>query len=256
MEAATQPREPVMGLTFEQVWALFQETDKQFKETDRVLKEMSQETDRKIKERSQETDRVLKEMSQETDRVLKERSQETDRRFQETDRVLKEMSQETDRRSQETDRKIKEVSQIIGKLGNKIGELIEQAMSSGIVDKFNAFGYVFTRANRRVTFKNGSNKTIAEVDILLENGEFALAVEVKTDLKVEDVKEHIERMAVIRGYADARRDTRKFVGAVAGGIISEQTMHFALKSGFYVLEFSEDTVSIKTAPAPWQPRLW
>jgi hypothetical protein len=40
------------GLTFEKVWAMFQETDKKFQETDRQFKE----TDRKI----QETDRIVK----------------------------------------------------------------------------------------------------------------------------------------------------------------------------------------------------
>jgi hypothetical protein len=37
-------REPEMGLTFEKVWAMFQETDRRMKETDRQMKE----TDRRI----------------------------------------------------------------------------------------------------------------------------------------------------------------------------------------------------------------
>ncbi|MDR2143395.1 MAG: DUF3782 domain-containing protein [Treponema sp.] len=44
-------REPEMGLTFEKVWAMFQETDRRMQETDRLIKETArrmQETDRKI----------------------------------------------------------------------------------------------------------------------------------------------------------------------------------------------------------------
>jgi hypothetical protein len=41
-----QEREPARGLTFEDVWAMFQETDRQMKETARRMRE----TDRKIGE--------------------------------------------------------------------------------------------------------------------------------------------------------------------------------------------------------------
>jgi hypothetical protein len=51
-------REPEMGLTFEKVWAMFQETDRKMQETDRLMQETvrrMQETDRKM----QETDRKI-----------------------------------------------------------------------------------------------------------------------------------------------------------------------------------------------------
>ncbi|MDR0784534.1 MAG: hypothetical protein LBE74_01445 [Treponema sp.] len=50
------------GLTFEKVWTMFQETGRQMKETDRLIKELreeSKETDRRM----QETDRLIKELS-------------------------------------------------------------------------------------------------------------------------------------------------------------------------------------------------
>ena len=60
------------ALTFEKVWAMFQETREQMKETDRQMKE----TDRRM----QETDRQIKE----TGLQMKE----TDRRMKETDRQI------------------------------------------------------------------------------------------------------------------------------------------------------------------------
>jgi hypothetical protein len=62
MTTAMQPQEPEMGLTFEKVWAMFQESG-------RRLREMSEETDRKV----QEVARQIKE----TDRQMKK----TDERF-------------------------------------------------------------------------------------------------------------------------------------------------------------------------------
>jgi hypothetical protein len=62
MEMTAQARQPEMGLTFEKVWAMFQEmsreTDKKFQETDKKF----QETDRLIKETREsqkETDKQI-----------------------------------------------------------------------------------------------------------------------------------------------------------------------------------------------------
>ncbi len=52
-----QPQEPP---TFEKVWLMFQETDKRFEETDRLLKEQSREADRRFKE----TDRIVRHAAQ------------------------------------------------------------------------------------------------------------------------------------------------------------------------------------------------
>jgi hypothetical protein len=64
MTTATQPREPEMGLTFEKVWAMFQETDRQIRE----LSEENKETDRQMRE----TDRKIREMNEETNRKIRE----------------------------------------------------------------------------------------------------------------------------------------------------------------------------------------
>jgi hypothetical protein len=75
---------------------------------------------------------------------------------------------------QETDKKI-------SRLGDRLGELIEHLMSANIVEKFNKLGYAFGRANPNARFFSPRNELIAEVDILLENGDVALAVEIKAD---------------------------------------------------------------------------
>jgi len=51
-------------LSFEKVWIMFQETDKRFKETDKILTEKFQETDRLLTEKFQETDKKLNKLEQ------------------------------------------------------------------------------------------------------------------------------------------------------------------------------------------------
>jgi hypothetical protein len=157
-------------------------------------------------------------------------------------------SKETDRRFKETDRKI-------SNLGSRIGELIETLVASNLLKKFTDRGFVFTRTNLNVLLTNADNSYLAEIDILLENGNTALAVEVKSRLTVDDVKEHLERMEKLRRYADERGDRRKFLGAVAGGIIPEGVKPFAIKSGFFVIEQSGDTAVI-SVPEGFIPREW
>jgi hypothetical protein len=200
-------REPEMGLSFEKVWAMFQETDLKFRETDRQFKE-------------------------------------TDRQFKETDRQFK----ETDRRLKETDRKI-------SKLGGRLGELVEHLVAPNILEKFNKLGYVFGKAGLDVSFVDAGGAPLAEVDILLENGDVTLAVEVKSKLVIEDVRDHVARMEKLRQYADEHQDSRKLMGAVAGAIIPRESKAFALKNGFYVIEQAGDTVKIDV-PRDFKPREW
>ena len=199
-----QKRQPAQGLTAEDIWAMFRETDRRMKETDQQMKE----TDRKIKE----TERLIERLTKKTDKQL-------------------------------------------GELGNRFGELAEHLVTPNITEKFRALNYTFTKAGPYVKFTDVRGKTLAEVDVWLENGEFALAVEVKSYLRIQDVKDHIKRMEVLRRYMEERQDRRKLLGAVAGAIVRASVRSYALEKGFYVIEQSGDTVKIEV-PEGFSPRIW
>ena len=171
--------------------------------------------------------------------------QKTDKKFQET----REQMKETDRQMKETDRKI-------GELGNRFGELAEHLVLPGIMEKFNALGFQFTRDAQNTKFRDPQTREIlAEVDILLENGDIVIAVEVKSTLLNEDVNDHLERMEVLRQYADSKGDKRKYRGAIAGAIVKENARKYAHKAGFYVIEQSGDTMKLDL-PKGFIPREW
>jgi hypothetical protein len=171
--------------------------------------------------------------------------------FQETDKKF----QETDKKFQETDKKIQETSRIVGNLGNKLGIVVEHLVLANIKEKFNALGYEFTKAGPSVLIEDYKKQIITQIDAMLENGEFALAIEVKTQLNVGHVDEHIERMEKLRRYADDRGDKRKFLGAVAGAVVADNVKAYALKKGFYVIRQSGDTVTIEN-PTGFAPKTW
>jgi hypothetical protein len=177
--------------------------------------------------------------------------QETDKKFKETDKKF----QETDKRFEEMRQAQKEASRIVGNLGNKLGIVVEHLVLANIKEKFNALGYEFTKAGPSVLIEDRKKQIITQIDAMLENGEFALAIEVKTQLNVGHVDEHIERMEKLRRYADDRGDKRKFLGAVAGAVVADNVKEYALKKGFYVIRQSGDTVTIET-PQGFEPKAW
>jgi hypothetical protein len=242
------------GITFERVWATLQENAKRHEEIDRLLKEQSQETDRRLKEQSQEADRRLKEQS----RLLKEQSQEADRRLkeqsQEADRLLKEQAREADQRLKENERLLRENQKLMGDLGRKFGTIIEHMFIPGLKQKFNALGYEFTKAGPNQLIEDKEHNLYMELDVFLENGDCALAVEVKTQANIGDVREHIGRMKKLRRYFDLRHDQRKLYGAVAAAVMPDNVRDYAFKQGFYVIKQSGDNVSVE---APWEePKVW
>ena len=180
-------------------------------------------------------------------------AEQTAEQHKETERQMKESKADTDRTITKMNR---ELNQAIGKLGNRFGELVEHLVSPNLLEKFKALGYAFGKSSPRVKYKDvNTGETIAEVDALLENGDCTLAVEIKADPSIEDVKDHVKRMQTLRAYADAHTDTRYYLGAIAGGgIVRASVKEYALKNGFYVLEQSGDTMSIAAVPEAWKPR--
>ena len=72
-----------------------------------------------------------------------------------------------------------------GKFDRKFGELWELMVVPNIKEKFNELGFHFDSVGRDLEFDkpNTNGRTLAEVDILLENGDFAIVVEVKDSFK-------------------------------------------------------------------------
>jgi hypothetical protein len=223
--------EPQMGLNFEHVWATIQGIAEQHKETERVLKESKAETDRRFQEIAEQH------------KELAEQHKELAEQHKDTERFLKESKRELDR--------------AIGRLGNKLGDLVEHLVSPNLLKKFNALGYAFGKSSPRVKYEDvTTGKVLAEVDVQLENGGCVLAIEIKTDPSIEDVKDHVTRMEALRAYADIHDDGRDYIGAIAGGIMDESVKNYALKQGFYVLEQSGDTMNIAETPEAWKPKKW
>jgi hypothetical protein len=120
--------------------------------------------------------------------------------------------------------------------------------------KFRELGFNFPKANPNSDVSDYDNNIFLEIDVMLENGDKAMLVEVKTNLTTEDVQDHIKRLEKMRVYADLHGDKRTFLGAVAGVVITTNVKEYALKQGFFVIEPSGETFNI--IPPNNKPKEW
>jgi hypothetical protein len=155
---------------------------------------------------------------------------------------------------QETDKQIKELSRNIGGLSSSLGKWAEEMISANLWQKFAALGYTFTHGGPEKYWED--NRIVTQVDILLENGDYAMPVEVKSVLAEKDVDEHLERIEKIRGLFDRRGDRRKLVGAVAGMSVAGEVKKYAQGKGLYVLVQSGDSVTVADAPKNFKAQEW
>jgi len=75
-------------------------------------------------------------------------------------------------------------------------------------------------------------------------------------LSVENVNDHLERIAIVREHLNAKGDSRKIVGAVAGGIVQENVLRYAQKKGLYVVVQSGEASTIANMPQDFKAREW
>ena len=175
---------------------------------------------------------------------------ETDRKFQETDRLLKESAQEmdhrfkeTDRRIKETDRLLKDLSRKLGDLGGRLGDFVEAMVEPALVELFKARGIKVHQTMRTMLSRDDQGQIVAEVDLLVVNTDTAIVVECKSNLSVDDVNDHLKRIAGFKTHWPRYADYR-VLGAVAGMVVPEQVGRYAYRKGLFVLAQSGDTVTI------------
>jgi hypothetical protein len=168
-------------------------------------------------------------------------SEETDRKMQETAVQM-----------QETDRKLKEVTKAIGRLGNRLGEFVEEMVRPAVVRLFQQRGIAVHQVFRGAYAERDGDAM--EIDLLVVNHLDAVLVEVKSELKVDDVKEHVSRLLRFKKLFPQYAGF-SVMGAVAGMVVPDDAARFAYRQGLFVLAQSGETVTISN-DAKFKPGVW
>ena len=208
--------------TFETVWAALQENDRQIKE--------DREQMRELRERFKETEKFID--------SLGKKSGETERLMKENAKFLDNLGKQ------------------VGGLHRSLGELIETLIAARLWEKFKDYPYNLCRHYQRVYIYDEKNRAITDVDILLADSEWVMAVEVKRELDKKDIEYHLERMERIRKYPPAEVVGKKLLGAIAGGVVEPDVHKLAYKAGFFSLELTGESVALVPPPEGFTPKIW
>ncbi|MBF0420633.1 MAG: DUF3782 domain-containing protein [Magnetococcales bacterium] len=225
------------AVTFDDVWKMFQETDRKFQEMVRENRERDIALDRKF----QETHQQIK---------------ETDLQIKKTDQQIMEISaqiKETNLQMKETDRKVKEVSRQIGQLGGRLGEFVEGLVAPACKTIFMQRGIPVHKVSRRMEADLPNDRHM-EIDLFVVNTDTVSLVEVKSKLTTEDVREHMVRLSEFKEFFPEYADKR-VIGAVAGMVAEEHVVRFAIKNGLFVLIQAGDSVRLANDDS-FVPRAW
>ncbi|MDR2630550.1 MAG: hypothetical protein LBC60_06485 [Spirochaetaceae bacterium] len=187
--------------------------------------------------------------------------QETDRKFQETDRKFQETREQMKEEERKLREQMKETDKRVGELTNRFGDMVEHMVVPNLLAKFKTLGFTFEVATRDYKIADEKNGIFVEVDAFLQNGDKVMIVEIKATPTIKDINEQVKRMEKMRKYADLRgangiRDTRKYLGAIAGVVMSDSIKNHALKNGFFVVIPSGDTFNIIKPEGKYRIKEW
>jgi hypothetical protein len=135
------------------------------------------------------------------------------------------------------------------KLCYDFGGMPQDRVIPSLLEKFEELGFVFTLISR-VVVDNRDHDIYAWADPFFQNDDVAMAVDIKHEPAVDDIKDFAERVEKLRLNAELLGEERVYQGAVAGEIFHENEKAYALQNGFYVIEPSGDTVSITVPEKP------
>ena len=152
-----------------------------------------------------------------------------DKRIKETDARLNKIFEETEEDIREVNLSIKRLEQLFT---SEWGKLIESLAESGIVQIFQKRALAITELSRRM--KSQRNGRQMEVDFVLSNSKEIVVGEVKTTLKVQDVREFLDELKEFSAFFPRYSGSRTY-GAIVGIRIEEESDKFAYRNGLFVL---------------------
>ncbi|HLC15872.1 MAG TPA: DUF3782 domain-containing protein [Thermodesulfovibrionia bacterium] len=177
---------------------------------------------------------------------------ETKQSFKETEQFIKETDQQLRASDLRLQKKMDELTNNVNALTGKWSKFVEGLVAPGAIRIFRERGINVKSVFQRVESQKDGKQM--EIDVLAVDGEYAVLIEAKSTLSVDDVNEHLERIEAFKYFFPEYQD-RKAVGAVAGIVIDKGAERYAYRKGFFVIAQSGETVKILN-DEKFQPKTW
>ncbi|MFZ4664877.1 MAG: hypothetical protein ACOYME_00440 [Prochlorotrichaceae cyanobacterium] len=215
------------SITIADIFALFQESERQREAYTADQKRLTEERQREYEEHQRERQRE----NEQRQREYEERQRKHDAEMEEF------------RKSMEETRKIvAQTNKQMGAITSRWGEFVENLIKPAAVRLFQEQGIEVHHTCLRVEAHDYRGSV--EIDIWAENNNEIVAIEVKSHLKVRDIKRFVEVLDRFKEVFPKYVDYRLY-GAVAGIKIDEKADKYALEQGLFLISPSGDSVAIE-----------
>lgn len=183
------------------------------------------------------------------------RTEEIEKSFQEIWRLFKDTDKkfkETDKEIEKTSKTVKETSKAVYALTGKWSKFVEGLIVPAVEKLFKERRIKVDTIYQRV--KRHKNGHEIEIDILAINGRYAVLIEAKSTLKIEDINDHIERLQQFKAFFP-EYSNRHVIGAIGGISIEEESDKYAYRKGLFVIAEKGESVKILN-DKKFKPKKW
>ncbi|MEE6160302.1 hypothetical protein U9R62_02810 [Cylindrospermopsis raciborskii DSH] len=213
-------------ITLADIFALFKESERQREAEQAEQKRLSQERQQEYEQR--------------------QREHEERQRKHEEDMEQFRISME------ETRKMVAETNKHMGSITSRWGEFVENLVRPAAVRLFKEQGINVHYTSLQV--KAHDYKGSIEIDIWAENDGEIVAIEVKSHLKVRDIKRFIKVLDRFKDIFPKYKNYRLY-GAVAGIKVDEKADQYALEQGLFLIRPAGDSVAIDMKE-DFQAKVW
>lgn len=182
--------------------------------------------------------------------LFKKTARERERGFKEIEREFKEITL----KFKETERQFKETDKKIGRIAGTLGSFVEGLVEPKILELFRQRGIDVTEIYPNIVINKKGLEDV-EIDLLLANLNYSIAVEIKTTLRVADVNEHLIRLNKLQKNPISPTRGKILLGAIAGMRILESADRYACRKGLFVLKQKGEIMHIAN-DIKFRPREW
>ncbi len=240
------------SITLEDFYKLFQESERQRQETERILRESLErsrsEFDRRLAESKEEADR----RAAEADRRLAESKEEFDRRLAESKEEADRRAAFAEQRLGKTEAIAEQTNKAVNSLTSRWGRFVENIVAPGVLRLFQERGIAVQEVHQRMKSRRGSENL--EIDIFAVDDEMAVAVEVKSRLTQDDVRHFLKNLERFK-TAFPHYGNYRIYGAMAAIEIDESVDTYGENQGLFIIKQAGDSVCISNK-ADFTPRTW
>ncbi len=150
------------------------------------------------------------------------------------------------------DEELRRVSQNVDALAGKWGKFVEGLVVPAAARLFAERGIAVDTVTQRM--RRQRNGQHMEIDVLVLSHDDVVLVEAKSTLGIDDVSEHLERLAQFKAFFP-EYGQRRLLGAVAGIEITGSADRYAYRKGLFVIVQSGESVRIANDDS-FKPRVW